>query len=91
MTDKIKFLHKMKELKPYLVEFDSSGQILEKTYLDDCQVGGSQQRPTILITHDESIFSANDSKKWAWVTESNTFLRLKGKGQGIMVSDFLLP
>ena len=91
VTDRVKFLHKMKELEPYLVEFDSSGQILEKTYPDDCQVSGSQQRPTILITHDESIFSANDGKKQAWVKESNTFLRPKGKGQGIMVSDFLLP
>ena len=91
VADRAKFLHKMKELEPYLVEFDSSGQILEKTYPDDCQVGGSQQRPTILITYDESIFSANDGKKRAWVKESNTFLRPKGKGQGIMVSDFLLP
>jgi hypothetical protein len=81
----------MKELEPYLVEFDSSGQILEKAYPDDCQVDGSQRRPTILITHDESIFSANDGKKQAWVKESDTFLRPKGKGQGIMVSDFLLP
>ena len=91
VADRVKFLHKMKELEPYLVEFDSSGQILEKTYPDDCQVGSSQQRPTILITHNESIFSANDGKKQAWVKESNTFLRLKGKGQDIIVSDFLLP
>jgi hypothetical protein len=27
----------------------------------------------------------------AWVGESNTYLRPKGKGQGIMASDFLLP
>ena len=91
VEDRVKFLHKMKELEPYLVEFDSTGQILEKAYPHDCQVGGSQRRPTILITHDESIFSANDGKRQAWLKESDTFLRPKGKGQGIMVSDFLLP
>jgi len=91
VADRVKFLQRMKELEPYLVEFDSSGKILEKSYPDDCQVGGLRRRPTILITHDESIFSANDGKKQAWVKESDTFLRPKGKGQGIMVSDFLLP
>ena len=65
VADRVKFLQRIKELEPYLVEFDSSGKILEKSYPDDCQVGGSQRRPTILITHDESIFSANDGKKQA--------------------------
>ena len=88
---RVEFLKRMKELEPYLVEFDSCGQILAKTYPSDCQVGGSQRRPTILITHDESTFSANDGKRQVWVKESDTFLRPKGKGQGIMVSDFLLP
>ena len=38
VADRVKFLHKMKELELYLVEFDSSGQILEKIYPDDYQV-----------------------------------------------------
>jgi hypothetical protein len=45
----------------------------------------------VLITHDECVFSANDGKRQAWLQESDAFLRPKGKGQGIMVSDFLLP
>jgi hypothetical protein len=90
LEDRMKFLQKMKELEPLLVEFDS-GRILEKSYPDNCQVGGPQQRPTIIITHDESVFSANDGKREAWIKESESFLRPKGKGQGIMVSDFLLP
>jgi hypothetical protein len=92
VTDRMKFLQKMQDLEPYLVDFDISGRMLEKAYPDNCQVGGQQRRPTILITHDESIFSANDGKRQAWIKESNvTFERPKGKGQGIMVSDFLLP
>ena len=91
VADRAKFLQRMKELDPYLVDFDSSGRILDKTYPNDCKVGGCQRRPIILITHDESIFSANDGKTMAWVKNSDTFLRPKGKGQGIMVSEFLLP
>jgi hypothetical protein len=55
------------------------------------EVGGSKCRPVVIITHDESIFSANDGKHQAWVPENGTILRPKGKGKGIMVSDFLLP
>ena len=46
-----------------LVEFDSSGTILDKSYPEDCEVGGSQRRPIILITHDKSAFSANETSK----------------------------
>ena len=90
VADRVKFLHRMKELKPYLVEFDSTGQILKKSYSDNCQIGGLQRRSTILIIHDESIFSANDGKKQAWIKKYDIFIRSKGKGQEIMVSDFLL-
>lgn len=85
------FLEEMQRLLPYLVEFTSNGEMKEKTYPNDCEVGGPNARPIILITHDESTFSANDAKRQAWIAENNTFLRPKGKGKGIMVSDFLLP
>ena len=62
-----------------------------KDYLSDCAVGGPQRRPIIIITHDESIFSANDGRHQAWIPKDSAFLRPKGKGKGIMVSDFLLP
>ena len=91
VADRIKFVEQMKKDEPYLAEFDSSGTILDKSSPEDCEVGGSQRRPIIIITHDESTFSANDANKQAWLKDSDIFLRPKGKGQGTMVSDFLLP
>jgi len=86
-----KFLEDMHGLLPYLVEFAADGSIQEKVYPADCMIGGPDRRPVVMITHDESIFSANDGKHQAWIKDGDTFLRPKGKGKGIMVSDFLLP
>ena len=61
-----------------------------KQYPIGCHVGGPEP-PIILITHDESIFSANDGRHQAWIADNSTFLRPKGKGRGIIVSEFLLP
>ena len=47
------------------------------------------ERPHVLITHDESTFNANDGKRFLWVEENKQPLRPKGRGKGIMVSDFL--
>ena len=85
------FLEEMKALLPYFVEFKEDGTILPKEYLDDCAVGDSDRRPIIMITHDESTFSANDSLRKVWTLEGHGILRPKGKGRDIMVSDFLLP
>ena len=57
------FLSEMKSLLPYFVEFSDNGSILSKVYPDDCAVRGSDQRPIIMITHDESTFSANDGRR----------------------------
>lgn len=91
VEDRIRFLNKMEELKPYLVEFDENGTMKDKTYPPDCAVGGEDRRPVIVITHDECTFSANDGIRKAWTRVGDTFLRPKGRGQGIMVSEFLLP
>ncbi len=56
------FLSEMKSLLPYFVEFSDDGSILPKVYPNDCEVGGSDQRPILMITHDESTFSANDGR-----------------------------
>jgi len=85
------FLHTMEEMLLYIVEFNEDGTMKPKQYPEDCSVGGPQRRPIIMITHDESIFSANDGRHQAWISENGAFLRPKGKGKGIMVSDFLLP
>lgn len=91
VKDRENFLETMKNLTPYLVEFDENGNILPKTYPADCGVGGDQRRPVILITHDECVFSANDGPRSGWQKDGDTFLRPKSKGRGIMVSEFLLP
>ena len=44
-----------------------------------------------MITHDECTFPANDGVEKAWTREGDIFLRLKRRGQGIMVSEFFLP
>lgn len=43
-----------------------------------------------MITHDESTSSANDGRKKVWTLNGQGILRPKGRGKGIMVSDFLL-
>ena len=91
VEDRKKFLSTMKDLEPYLVEFEEDGSMKTKEYPDDCAVGGDKRRPVIVITHDECTFSANDGIRKAWTQIGDTFLRPKGRGQGIMASDFLLP
>ena len=91
IEDRAKFLKTMAELEPYLVEFEENGTMKTKLYPENCQVGGNDRRPVICITHDECTFSANDAKTKIWQAAGETPLRPKGKGRGIMVSDFLLP
>lgn len=91
VKDCTRFLKMMEELKPFMVEFEANGNIKPKVYPPSCIVGGDECRPIIVITHDECTFSANDGKRRAWAQPENSFLRPKGRGQGIMVSEFLLP
>ena len=86
-----RFLNKMEELKPYLVEFNEDDAMKDKTYPSDCIVGGEDRRPVIIITHDKCTFSANDTIYKAWTRVGDTFLCSKSQGQGIMVSEFLVP
>lgn len=84
------FLAKMAALFPYFAEFQKDGTILDKIYPQDCAVGGANRQLIIMITHDESTFSAKDGCRCAWIQERHNILRPKRKGRGIMVSDFLL-
>jgi len=43
----------------------------------------------IFITHDESLFHANDGRKSGWGPEQEQPLRKKGQGRAIHVSEFL--
>ena len=74
-----------------MVEFDKNDAMKPKVYPSDCTVGDNNRRPIIVITHDECIFSANNGIRKAWARKSDTFLRPKGRGQGIMVFEFILP
>lgn len=49
------------------------------------------EQPLVLVTHDESTFNANDGKRHIWMEKGKTPLRPKGRGKGIMVSEFLTP
>ena len=55
-----KFLRIIKDLEPYLVEFEEDGSMKTKNYPDNCAVVGNIRWPVIVITHDECTFSAND-------------------------------
>lgn len=60
VEDRHQFLSELEKLSPYLVEFCDNGTMIPKKYLFDCAVNGLNCQPCILITHDESTFSAND-------------------------------
>ena len=50
-----------------------------------------EEKPLVLVTHDESTFNANDGKRKIWKEKGKSPLRPKGRGKGIMVSEFLTP
>ena len=72
--DRKKFLSTMKDLEPYLVEFEKDGSMKTKEYPNDCAVGGDKRRLVIVITHDECTFLANDGIWKAWPQIGDTFL-----------------
>lgn len=43
----------------------------------------------VLVTHDESLFHANDGRRSGWGPEQEQPLRKKGQGRAIHVSEFL--
>ena len=85
------FLSEMKSLLPYFVEFSDDRSILSHVYPDDYVVVRLDRRSIIMITYDESTFSANDGGRKVWTLDEHGILRPKKKGKQIMVSDFHLP
>lgn len=80
-----KFLDEMGELEQLLIKVDDEnpeGRNIMPQLTDD-------QRPHIIVTHDECIFRAHDGKKAFWTEVSRPVIMPKGPGRGIMVSDFL--
>ena len=57
---------------------------------DDLECPSSHQlERTVVLFHDESIFTANEDQKLQWGSADMHVIRPKGKGAGIMVSDFI--
>lgn len=85
-----KFLDKIKKLLLYLVRFSKNGSIISKEYPENCIMGGLNMWLVIIITHNESMFLANDGQKKEWTLDGHGILRLKGRRKCIMISNFLL-
>ena len=64
---------------------------MPKEYPKNCALGGLDQIQLIMITNDESTFSANDGRQKVETLESHEILRPKSWEKGIIVLDFLLP
>ena len=60
VKDRNNFLTRMKDLKPYMVEFEEDGKIKSTIYLSNYAVGGNDQQPIIIITHNKCTHSANN-------------------------------
>ena len=94
-----KFLDMWYDMQPYVREWEEvkeevEGEVRltglrkkEKAAVKDGKFGDVKE--IILVTHDESTFSANDGRRSCWVKGGENPLRPKGKGRGIMVSEFL--
>ena len=46
-------------------------------------------RKLVLIYHNESCFHSNEDQGWQWAEEGRLMIKPKGKGRGLMVSDFI--
>lgn len=79
------FLARYSELEPRIAQWDEAGNLIGE---DTPPAGGKW---IIVVTHDESTFNVNDGRRYMWLEEHGDPLRPKGKGKGIMVSDFLTP
>lgn len=49
----------------------------------------ADQQLHVLVTHDETLFHANDGRKSGWAPDSEQPLRKKGQGRAIHISEFL--
>lgn len=61
----------------------------EKEYPPNCAVSGSHQQLIIVITHEESIFLANNRKRQAWICDGDATLKEKGKRLWYQISFYL--
>lgn len=61
IEDCVNYLKFMKDLNPYMVEFEENKIIKTKVYLNNYIVEDQKWRPIIVITYDKYTFFANNS------------------------------
>lgn len=83
-----KFLPELEQLKPRLLEWNESGELI-RTSAEIWATTG--QSPVVMVTHDECTCHSNDGPKRQWVQKDSQPLRKKSLGKGIMLSGFLTP
>ncbi len=79
------FLPQWAELSKRMVIFSEDGSWKHPPNLSE------NEKPLVLVTHDESTFNSNDGKRRIWMENGKQPLRPKGRGKGIMASEFLTP
>lgn len=82
------FLRELKALLFYFFRFKKINIILPKEYPKDCAINDIDKQPIIIITNNESIFSANNNYQKVWMLEKHQILCLERKKKDIMVSNF---
>ena len=90
------FVKEWFDMQPYVREweeiYDENGVVtgLKKKQKEKEKSGKyGDGKEIVVVTHDESTFSANDGRRSCWMAEGESILRPKGRGKGIMVSEFL--
>ena len=78
----------------FLLEMESLEKLMPKPMDEDITVMiepqlNPNEKKHILVTHDESVFYANDGKKTYWGPKNHAPLRKKGNGLSLHISDFL--
>ena len=73
------------KIRPFPATWDEEGHMIMPQNLPP------GQKPLVLVTHDESTFSANDGKRRLWMENGKKPLRPNAWGKGLMVSEFLAP
>lgn len=69
-----KFLTRIEDFKPYIVEFEENGAMKFNIYLSDFKIRVENHQLIIVITYDKCTFSTNNKIQRAWTRVRDTFL-----------------
>jgi len=56
---------------------------------ESLEVQYGREKELVMVTHDECTFYANDDKSTNWKAKGESYIKKKGPGLSVMVSDFL--